>query len=279
MLIMAHRGASHAAPENTLASFRLAWTEAADGIEGDFQLSRDGVLVCCHDPTTARTAGLDRPVAAQTLAELQQLDAGAWKGPQFRGERLPTLAEVLTVVPPGKRFFIELKSGPEAVPVLRQTLAASAVPLTHLALISFSPDAVAAVKATIPGLAAYLLVWLHQDKDSGAWLPALPHLLSALAQCHADGVDLCYRPFLDSSWTATLAERGLSLHVWTVDAPVAARHCRELGVASLTTNRPGPPVRPPPRHACRRRVYRANLPRKPDGTAPATLHSGARLSG
>jgi glycerophosphoryl diester phosphodiesterase len=240
MLIIAHRGASYAAPENTLAAFRLAWAEGADGIEGDFQLSRDGVLVCCHDATTARTAGVDRRVDAQTLAELQQLDMGVWKGERYRGERMPTLAQVLAELPAGKRMLIELKSGPEAVPELLRVVTASRVPLDRLALICFSPEAVAAVKAGLPELTAYLLVGLWQEQDSGTWRPTQDELLANLATCRADGADLSYRPVLDASWTAALAARGLSLHVWTVDDAAAAHRCRALGVTTLTTNRPGP---------------------------------------
>ena len=84
-LIVAHRGASHAAPENTSAAFELAWQQNADAIEADFRLSRDGQIVCIHDATTQRTAGVDRIVAQSTLAELKALDVGAWKDPQFKG--------------------------------------------------------------------------------------------------------------------------------------------------------------------------------------------------
>ena len=66
--LIAHRGASHDAPENTLAAFRLAWEQGADGIEGDFRLSRDGEIICLHDATTRRTAGIDLVVADATLA-------------------------------------------------------------------------------------------------------------------------------------------------------------------------------------------------------------------
>ncbi len=84
-LIVGHRGASHAAPENTLAAFDLAWQEGADGAEGDFRLTRDGRIVCIHDEDTERTAGKKLVVATTTLAELQQLDVGSWKDPRYAG--------------------------------------------------------------------------------------------------------------------------------------------------------------------------------------------------
>jgi glycerophosphoryl diester phosphodiesterase len=110
-LIIAHRGASHDAPENTLASFKLAWEQKADGIEGDFYLTKDGKIVCIHDKTTKRTSGqkVELDVAASTLAELRKVDVGAWKDPKYAGEKMPTLEEVLAIVPAGKVFFIEIK--------------------------------------------------------------------------------------------------------------------------------------------------------------------------
>ncbi|MDP6721144.1 MAG: glycerophosphodiester phosphodiesterase family protein, partial [Pirellulaceae bacterium] len=94
-LIVAHRGASYDAPENTLAAFRLAWRQGADGIEGDFYLTKDGQIVCIHDADTKRTAGVSRQVAKSTLAELRELDVGRWKDEEFAGERMPTLQQVL----------------------------------------------------------------------------------------------------------------------------------------------------------------------------------------
>src|SRR5262245_3502406 len=106
--IIAHRGSSLLAPENTLAAAQLAWQEGADAVEGDFQLTKDGRFVCLHDNSLKRTAGIDRLVADCTLDELRACDVGRWKGEQFAGEPIPTLEELLATVAPGKRFFVEL---------------------------------------------------------------------------------------------------------------------------------------------------------------------------
>src|SRR5262245_24153707 len=97
--IIAHRGASHDAPENTVASFQEAWRQKADSAELDIQLTKDGRIVVLHDSTTKRTTGTDLKVSEQTLAELRKLDAGSWKGEKFKGEKLPTLAEMLATAP------------------------------------------------------------------------------------------------------------------------------------------------------------------------------------
>src|SRR5258708_12015509 len=91
MEIIAHRGASHDAPENTLAAIQLAWQQGADAVEVDVQLSKDGKLVVIHDDNTKRSGGLARKVGAQTLEELGRLDLGSLKGKRGPGDKIPNL--------------------------------------------------------------------------------------------------------------------------------------------------------------------------------------------
>src|SRR5688500_10497757 len=123
--IIAHRGASSDAPENTLSAMKLAWEQNADAIELDLWLSKDGRLVVFHDADAKRIAGVPRKVADLTWAEVQQLDAGAWKSPRFTGERVPNLESILATVPKGGRAVLEIKCGPEIVPELKRVLDAS----------------------------------------------------------------------------------------------------------------------------------------------------------
>lgn len=116
--IVAHRGASHDAPENTLPAFQLAWKQGADAIEGDFHLTKDGKIICIHDYDTKRVAGTKLIVKDSTLEQLQALDAGKWFRAEFKGTRLPTFAEVAATVPDGRKFYVEVKCGPEIVPAL-----------------------------------------------------------------------------------------------------------------------------------------------------------------
>src|SRR5512137_910870 len=88
-LILAHRGASRRAPENTMAAFRLAVQVGADGVELDVQLSRDGEVVVMHDGRVDRTSDGHGRVRDLTLAELRAFDAGRWVAPEFAGERIP----------------------------------------------------------------------------------------------------------------------------------------------------------------------------------------------
>ena len=96
-MIVAHRGASATAPENTLASFRMGFAEGADRIEGDFRITSDGRVVCIHDETTGRTAGESGSLVVKDTeySRLNELDVGSWKDPRFKGERIVSLEEVL----------------------------------------------------------------------------------------------------------------------------------------------------------------------------------------
>lgn len=108
-LIIAHRGASHLAPENTLTSFRLAKTLGADGFECDVQLTKDRHLVVAHDYFTDLKAGVHGNIPDMTFDELRKLDFGSWKGPEYAGEQIPTLEEVLEVAQGFQMIHIELK--------------------------------------------------------------------------------------------------------------------------------------------------------------------------
>ena len=122
MEIIAHRGASFDAPENTLAAVRLGWEQSADAVEVDVHLSRDGKIVVIHDDTTRKVAGVPRGVQSQTLSELKALDVGRWKSRRWTGERIPLFEEVLATIPAGKRLFVEIKSGPECLPEFAKVL-------------------------------------------------------------------------------------------------------------------------------------------------------------
>jgi len=108
--IIAHRGASRYAPENTLAAFHMAVEQGAEALELDVALSAEGEVVILHDDTVDRTTDGTGRVGALTLADLKRLDAGSFFSPAFRGERIPTLAEVLEAVGHKILINIELKA-------------------------------------------------------------------------------------------------------------------------------------------------------------------------
>ena len=238
MEIIAHRGASFDAPENTLAAVNLAWQQGADAVEFDIHLTKDGRLVALHDDSTGRTAGLDRPVAEQTLAELQQLDVGQWKDARFVGEPIPTLEALLATVPSGKRVFVEVKCGPgggcgagargSSQRVASRTGGGGQFLTCGLCRRQAGP-------ATTCGLSARQLQ--TRRKIRRLVPPPWKSLIAAAQRDGLDGLDLNFHR-VDSAVVNQLKAAGLRIYVWTVDDPVIARWMIDAGVEGLTTNRP-----------------------------------------
>jgi len=235
-LVIGHRGASREAPENTLSSFRLAFAQGADGIEADFRLTGDGEIVCLHDDSTGRTAGVDLRVSESTGEELRRLEVGGWKGKAWSGERIPSLQDVLRALPAGKRLFIELKSGLEIIAPLSATLAAAGVEPGRIRLLAFDPELIRALKERLPEFRA---CWLTDYRFRGAWRPSSQEVLDTLRSIRADGLASRSRGVLDGDFVAALRGESREIHVWTVDAVAEARRLCALGVDSIMTNRPG----------------------------------------
>ena len=152
--LMAHRGNRVACPENTLAAFQRAVEEGADILETDLHLTTDNVFVCIHDGTVDRTTDGSGPVAGMTLEELKSLSA-SYGRPEFAAERVPTLAELAALLPPGVALALELKSDRFLEPEVCQALAAeldrTGVRARTVAL-SFSLSRIQALQAVAPDI-------------------------------------------------------------------------------------------------------------------------------
>lgn len=235
--LIAHRGESADAPENTLAAFQLAWERGDDAIELDVHLSRDGQLVLSHDADTERTAGVKRIIKASTWDQLKDLDVGTWKDPKFAGERLHLLADALATVPAGKRCFIEVKVGPEAIPPLVEVIAQSGLRAEQLPIIAFKAETIAEAKRLLPEHKAYWLAKFKKDDKTGRWVTTIEELIATAKQVHADGLDLSFDGPFDAAAVRKVRDAGLELYFWTVDDPAAARKLIELGADGITTNK------------------------------------------
>jgi glycerophosphoryl diester phosphodiesterase len=238
MEIIAHRGASSDAPENTLSSVKLGWQQKADAVEVDIYLTKERQIVVMHDGNTKRVAGVDKPVVEQTLAELKFLDVGRWKGQAWSGEKIPTLAEVLATIPKEKRMLVEIKCGPEILPELKQVVGESGKSPEQIAFISFSMDVCAAVKKQMPEHRVYFLSGFSQNEKTHAWTPTAEELITSTKKAGIDGVDLACAEPLDRKFISEIKAEGLAVYVWTVDDPDVARRMKDAGVDGITTNRP-----------------------------------------
>ncbi|BDG04672.1 glycerophosphodiester phosphodiesterase [Anaeromyxobacter oryzae] len=230
-LVLGHRGASADAPENTLAAFRLAMEQGADGVELDVWRCASGEVVVFHDEDASRIAGAPVRVRDATLAQLRALDVGAHAGPRFRGERIPLLAEVLDALP-GAVVNVELKSRGRDLALARATAAvvAAARAEDRVVVSSFDYRLVAAFRAAAPHLPVGLL---FEHEHPWRLRTALAARLLRAEAVHPERV--LVTPARAAAWRA----RGLAVNVWTVDAPEEIERLVDLGATAIISNVPG----------------------------------------
>ncbi|MCX7984875.1 MAG: glycerophosphodiester phosphodiesterase family protein [Bacteroidetes bacterium] len=232
--VIAHRGISAKAPENTLAAFRkAAQVPGIDMIELDVRLSKDNEVIVLHDRTLQRTTTGNGPARWYTVEELKQFDAGSWFHPSFASERIPTLREVLHVV--GKQVWvnIEIKSDlfhrEEPDSIAQRVLAVvNECDMLHRVLISsFDHSIVASIKRHEPRCITGVL---YNMVSNFLLFP------STIAQRVGAHVFVCARHEL-RSWMLNDAHRhGIAVYVYTLDSVTDALHLMERGVDGILSN-------------------------------------------
>lgn len=235
--IIAHRGFSARAPENTVGAFELAWKSGSDACELDVYLTADGKTAVIHDKDTKRTAGVKLDVATSKQADLTALDAGSWKGKEWANEKIPTLEQALATMPKGKqRFFIEVKCGPEIVPELKRILEPMKDRAAQLAIIAFNREAAAESKKALPWIKVYRLA---SGKTKTKMPTDLTQLIADTKADQLDGLDLSMADFpWDEAMVKQIRDAGFGLYVWTVNKPIYAQRFAKLGVDGITTDDP-----------------------------------------
>ncbi len=228
-MFIAHRGASYLAPENTVASAKLAWELGADAVEVDIHFSKDNRIMVIHDKDTKRTCtekkNLDIKKSPSIL--LRDLDAGSWKGEEFKGEKIPFLSEIIETVPDGKILVVEIKCGAEVIHLLERVMEKSGK-AEQIVFISFDWDVIAETKKTFPENKCY---WLSTIKTG------LGKRMRQAAEIGLEGVNLKHS-IIDEEVMAMAKEYNLEVLTWTVDDAKIAKKLTELGVKGITTNRP-----------------------------------------
>lgn len=236
--IVAHRGASGEAPENTLAAIHLAWQQQADAVEIDVRLTRDRQIVAFHDASTLRTTGVDYRLSQKTLAELRTLSVGLWKGPEWEAERIPTLEEVLATVPPGKRLYVEIKCGQEILPELTRVLS-TPLATERIVVIGYDFEVLAALKQQRPDVKTLLIVRLSKHpRNSHEATPDLAERINAVQEAGLDGFDIGITTLLESETVHRLVSENFQLCTWTINDASEARRLESLGIHAVTTDYP-----------------------------------------
>lgn len=238
-IVCGHRGASGHAPENTLAAFRRAHELGATWLEFDVQLSADGLPIIFHDDTLERTTNIGQALrpAQLTLAELKKLDAGSWFGPQFAGEPVPTLDEVLAEFGEQMGLNIEIKSKPgfEANSGIERKIA-EAVHRYNLQdkviISSFDPSRLAALHQHDPQLR---LGALYAERTA-----YYPPNFDPFAMAQTFEAVALHPPFrrVNAALLARARERQMLVNTWTVNEVADMQRLLELGVDMIITNYP-----------------------------------------
>lgn len=225
-MVIAHRGASSYAPENTLAAFDLALQMGVRHIELDVHSSSDGHIVVIHDDTVDRTTDGSGPVASHTLAGLRALDAGSWFGAIFVGQRLPTFAEVLERYKGRVHIHTEIKGhsaylSQRTVDMIRQHGMAEQVTMT-----SFQKVRLEEIRAYAPALPTGWLVGEVSD--------------AIIAQARAIGLtQLCPRAnTLTPELVRRLHAEGFVVRAWGVTTEALMQQVVQAGADGMTVNFP-----------------------------------------
>lgn len=268
--VIAHRGASQDAPENTLAAFRLARDMGADWFELDCHLTRDGEVVVIHDSELERTTGDKGIVEDSDLAYIKGLDAGNWKNPKYAGERIPTFAESLDFAKGTIGVYVEIKNSADDTALMQQILqetdsctvmtpdcsrkimaAIEANGTRNLELTrktiaqirergmerdiviqSFSPIICAIAKIEAPEMRIEALSGVKVDEHDMWELVTRWLFLLDL-----DGLNISHESMTPGRM-ATIKQSGKSVAVWTVDDPEIMKRAVSLGADAIITNCP-----------------------------------------
>jgi glycerophosphoryl diester phosphodiesterase len=223
-----HRGASALAPENTMASFRLAEATGADYVELDVQRSRDGQLVVIHDETLDRTTNGRGRVDSADAVVLDGFDAGSWFGRQFAGEHIPRLSGVLAWLAtlPATGAMLEAKGAGTAEGIVR--MIAGFGDSSRLSVCSFEPAELRAAAVVGPAIARLLIV----DRDARAI-----DLVASARDAAATGVNVPW-DWLDAEAVSRLHHAGLMVAGGTIERE-ALPQCLAIGIDLVDSNDPG----------------------------------------
>lgn len=222
--VVAHRGNSSAAPENTLSAFKSALDAGIRIVELDVRLSGDGQVVVMHDADAGRTTNSSGLLRNMTLDEIKELDAGSWFSPQFAGERVPTLREVLNLIRGRAGVYVEIKDEDKVLVNKVLKLLADTDMSGNAVIISFIEESLARVKELAPEQVTSLL-------------SCNPDIIERAKELGTDGVSPAHT-IVDRRFVEEAHKAGLFVATWTVDTPEDLQRMLDAGVDTVTSNKP-----------------------------------------
>ena len=235
--IIAHRGASYSAPENTLAAINCAWELKADGVEIDVQQTKDKRIILLHDNNAKRTAGKALTVSKTSSDKLRKLDAGILKSKEFAGQKIPFLEEVIQTIPDSRKLFIEIKCGEEIFPALQKIIVESGK-MSQIVIIGFELATISKAKKLMPEIPVYWLCKTSRNKLTRKPLPHNPELINRVIKNNLDGLNMHYDG-ITKDFAEKVLSSGLKLYAWTVNDVEEAKRLLNLRIHGIITDRPG----------------------------------------
>ncbi len=236
-IIIAHRGESFDAPENTLASINLAWERGGEAVEIDVHLSKDNQVVVIHDPNTKRVGAENKKIKQQTLSELKVLDIGSWKNVKYKDEKIPTLKEVIETIPSEKKLIIEIKSSNDILPFLKDDIKSSELRTRQIEFISFSYSTVVETKKLFSQHNVLYLVDLDYTWYTKLISPSVEKLITKVKEANLDGLNVWAGILLTKEFAQKVKSADLLLYTWTVNNPQHAQSLIDWGIDGITTDR------------------------------------------
>ena len=236
-LIIAHRGESETAPENTLSSIKLAWELNDDAVEVDVRLTKDKQVVVFHDANTKRLSGKYKWIFKTNLNELKKLDIGKYKSEKYTGEQIPTLQEVLRTVPNGKKIIVEIKARSGMVPYLKDIISNSGLQTNQIEIISFNFKTLIEVRKKMPDISVFWILALDYNWFSKIFHTSVDKIILKAKKQHLHGLDLWAGEMLNAEMIRKIKAADLKIYAWTLDDPEKARALFEFDVDGITTNR------------------------------------------
>lgn len=236
-MIIAHRGESYIAPENSLAAINLAWKNGVGAVEIDVHLSLDGEIVVIHDSHTGRTGDAKHIIAKSSLKKIKSVDIGKKKADKYAGENIPTLREVIKTIPADGKLIIELKCGEEILFTLSEVLKKSGLKDDQLEIISFDLKTLSLAKKFMP---RYKMLWLLDlDYYWPHWLLRINRskIIEKLKANNINGVNAWSGKSLNKNFVDFFKKEGFLVYTWTVNDVSNAQSLFAMGVDGITTDR------------------------------------------